>query len=469
MGAATGANVRNIRLSAKQAVAIRLLENNPLVTQVLYGGAAGGGKTWLGCMWQIRRRLDYPGTRGAIGRDELKKLHRTTLKTFMDCWVEFWADSDHNVSMTYNQQAGAIRFSNGSEIVLLDLHQYPSDPDFTSALGSLELTDAFVDEVTEVTERAVQILYSRIRYSLDHLPVKEPKLLMAGNPAHNWVKFRFIKDEQGNAVQLPSHRAFVPALLSDNPDPEFQRIYSKTLSQLSQYDRDRLLYGDWDAVARDGGEAFYSFDPENHVQDVPHIETIGAVHLTFDQNVVPYMTLLAVQVVLDGANAQLRVFREYCLKHPRNSTKAVCEAFIAEYGTKTGGVFIYGDASGSKRDTRAAQSDYDIAASVLRAKMSSTSNRVQRSNPEVRKRVLFLCAIFEGRVPGITIAIDKRCMNLIADLLYIKQDANGGKVKKRITENGVSFEQYGHTSDALEYLVTTVFASQFRAFEKIMQ
>lgn len=423
---------------------MRRLDESPEVTEVLYGGAAGGGKTWLGCMWQIRRRLDYPGTRGAIGRDELKKLRRTTLKTFMDCWAAYWANSTHDVTIRYNEQAGAIQFSNGSEIVLLDLHQYPSDPDFTS-LGSLEITDAFIDEATEVTEKAVQILTSRIRYRLDALPIREPKILLAGNPAHNWVKFRFIKDEDGNPVQLPVHRAFVSALLSDNPDPEFQRVYGKTLANLSHYDRRRLLEGDWDAVARDGGEAFYTFDPDLHTGHVPFLPDVPVVHLSFDQNVVPYMTLLAAQCVYDDAGAlEIRIFREYCYRHPRNSTKAVCEGFLLEYGDLVNEVFYYGDASGNKRDTRAAVSDYDIAAATLRAKVSGRSNRVQRSNPEIRKRVLFLCGIFENRVPGVRLVIDKSCGNLINDLLYIKQDANGGKVKERATENGVSFEKYGH-------------------------
>lgn len=472
MGVAAGideANIRRVRLSGKQAKAIRLLDNSPDVTEVLYGGAAGGGKTWLGCMWQIRRRLDYPGTRGAIGRDELKKLRRTTLKTFFDCWATFWADSTHAVTIRYNEQAGSIQFSNGSEIVLLDLHQYPSDPDFTS-LGSLEITDAFIDEATEVTEKSVQILTSRIRYRLDLLPVREPKILLAGNPAHNWVKFRFIKDQDGNAVSLPDYRAFVPALLSDNPDPEFKRIYGKTLSQLGHYDRQRLLEGDWDAIAREGGEAFYSFNPDVHVSDVPFLTDVPVAHISFDQNVVPYITMIAAQCRYDtDGTLEIRVFREYCLRNPRNTTQALCEAFLSEYGERVNEVFYYGDASGNRRDTRAAKSDYDIAAAALRAKVSGRSNRVQRSNPEIRKRVLFLCSIFEGRVPGVRIIIDRSCTNLVSDLLYIKQDANGGKTKERATENGVSFEKYGHTSDALEYLVTVAAQNIFKSFERLIQ
>ena len=446
-----------------------MLEESPTVTEVLYGGAAGGGKTWFGCMWQIRRRLDYPGTRGAIGRDQLKRLKRTTLKTFFDVWAEFWQHNAEGVKMQYAEHSGGIRFSNGSEIVLLDLHQYPTDPDFT-ALGSLEITDAFVDEVTEVTEKAVQILSSRIRYRLDALPIREPKMLLAGNPAHNWVKFRYVRDEEGEPVTLPPHRAFIPALLSDNPDPEFRRIYGKQLEQLGHYDRARLLEGDWDAVAREGGEAFYSFDPERHVQDVYYLDDVPVAHLSFDQNVVPYITLLAAQVrYLDTGETEIRIFKEFCLKHPRNTTRAVCEAFLVEYGERTREVFIYGDASGSKRDTREARSDYDIALATLRSKASSRALMVQRSNPEVRKRVLFLCAIFEGKIPHLRVIIDRNCRNLIADLLYIKQDANGRKLKATTNENGVRYEQYGHTSDALEYLITTVAERQYRNFEKLLQ
>lgn len=468
MGAKNDNSLR-IRLSQKQGKAWRLLEESPDVTEVLYGGAAGGGKSWFGCMWQIHRRINYPGTRGAIGRDELKKLKRTTLKTFVDCWNTFWRFNQQGVTCKHNEQNGSISFSNGSEIVLLDLHQYPSDPDFTS-LGSLEITDAFVDEATECTEKAVQILSSRIRYRLDHLPVREPKMLLAGNPAHNWIKFRFVRDEEGVSVVLPPHRAFVAALLTDNPDPEFRRIYGKQLAQLSHYDRRRLLDGDWDAVAREGGEAFFSFNPELQVGDIQFLPGIPVAHLSFDQNVVPYITLLCAQVQYtpDGT-MQIRVYKEYCLKHPRNKTQDVCEAFLLDNADRVSEVFVYGDASGNRRDTRAAISDYDIAQNVLRSKVSNRSYRVQRSNPEIRKRVLFLCSIFEGRIPGVEIVIDRGCYNLINDLLYIKQDANGGKFKQQTTENGVRFEQYGHTSDALEYLVTTVADKQFHDFERLLR
>lgn len=58
-------------LSVKQTIALDYLEDKT-TNELFYGGAAGGGKTALGCYWQIKNRLKYPGTRGLIGRAKFK-------------------------------------------------------------------------------------------------------------------------------------------------------------------------------------------------------------------------------------------------------------------------------------------------------------------------------------------------------------------------------------------------------------
>jgi phage terminase large subunit len=466
MGATQTKETVTTRLSERQATAWHLLENDPTAEEVFFGGSAGPGKSFLGCLWKMYRRIRHPETRGLIGRNEYVDLRDSTLQTFLRTWNDYGRFNPLGITGSFNGQDRVFRFSNGSVEYFRHLSYDPSDPDF-HRLGSTEYTDVFVDEMPECSERAIDIVGSRIRYRLIG---GVPKFLGAGNPANNWTKWRYIKDEEGRPSILKDYQRFVSALLSDNPDPEFRRIYQKQLEKLPFYDRQRLLYGDWDAVPRTGGEAFYTFDPERHVQDVWFLPELPVMHLSFDQNVKPYLTLLAAQCRYDEAGAlEIRVVREYCLKHPRATTQAACEAFLSEFGTRVQGVYIYGDASGNKRDTRAARSDYDIAEATLKAKVNGNSRRVQSYNPEVRKRVLFLCAIFEGKMPRASIVIDRSCHNLIQDLSYIKQDANGGKLKELTTENGVRFEKYGHTSDAFEYLLTTILKTEFQNFERLIQ
>lgn len=222
----------------RQIEALQHLATDSNVEQVLYGGAAGGGKTKFGCMWQIQRRLKYAGTRSLIGRSKLDTLKKTTLNTFFETAKEFGLVADKHY--TYNGQTNVIKFFNGSEIVLKDLFAYPSNPNFDS-LGSLEITDYFIDEVAEVTEKAVNIVHSRCRYKLNEFGLI-PKGFLSCNPSKGWLYNEFyIKN---NRNELPEHRAFVQALPQDNP--YLPVAYIESLRRLPEYDRKRLLEGNWE-------------------------------------------------------------------------------------------------------------------------------------------------------------------------------------------------------------------------------
>ena len=58
-------------------------------TEILYGGGAGGGKSFLGCAWLLISAIKYPGTRYLMGRSELKRLKQSTLKTFLSIGREW--------------------------------------------------------------------------------------------------------------------------------------------------------------------------------------------------------------------------------------------------------------------------------------------------------------------------------------------------------------------------------------------
>jgi len=200
----------------KQNEALRVLGNSHPARVVLFGGAAGGSKSFIGCAWQISRRFKYPGTRGLIGRSKLDTLKKTTLKTFFE--VAGMLGLAPNEHYTINNQTHVITFANGSEIILKDLFAYPSDPEFHS-LGGLELTDAYVDEAAQVSKRAIDILQSRIRFKLREYDLP-PKMLLTCNPSKGWLYNEF----------------YAPHKMDNLPQ----------LERLPEIDRRRLLYGDWE-------------------------------------------------------------------------------------------------------------------------------------------------------------------------------------------------------------------------------
>jgi len=228
----------NFKPLTRQSEALKFLSVDSDVETILYGGAAGGGKTMLGCMWQILRRLKYPGTRSLIGRAKLDTLKKTTMATFFQVAHEIGLKAGED--FIYNQQSHIIKFSNGSEIILADLFLYPSDPMMTD-LGGLEITDAFIDEATEITEKAYSIVSSRIRYKLNEFGLK-PKILLTCNPSKGWIYNQFYLPYKNQ--NLPQHLAFVQALPGDNL--YLPESYVTSLTRLPEADRKRLLEGDWE-------------------------------------------------------------------------------------------------------------------------------------------------------------------------------------------------------------------------------
>tara|TARA_R110000772_G_scaffold382_2_gene1359 strand:- start:1408 stop:2751 length:1344 start_codon:yes stop_codon:yes gene_type:complete len=224
----------------KQKKALKtLFSNTNGVSEVLYGGAAGGGKSWVGCEWLIVSCLKYPESRWLMGRSRMKDLKLTTYQTFINVCKS--VGLKQGVHWKLNGQYNVITWFNGSEIVLKDLFQYPSDPDF-DGLGSLEITGAFIDEVNQCTQKAKDVVMSRIRYKLDEFGLT-PKIFMSCNPAKNWVYNDFYKPSTDGTL-LP-YRVFIQALVDDNQF--ISKHYKENLRRLTdRASKKRLLFGEWE-------------------------------------------------------------------------------------------------------------------------------------------------------------------------------------------------------------------------------
>lgn len=224
-----------MKLLQKQKNAVYYLKDN-ITEEVLYGGAAGGGKSKLGCLWLIEMCQKYPGTRWLMGRSKLKNLRETTLNTFFETVSGLGLAGQYK----YNAQDHIIRWYNGSEILLKDLYLYPSDPSFDS-LGSLEITGAFIDECNQVSYTAWQIVKSRIRYKLTEYNLM-PKMLGTCNPAKNWTYKEFYKPHRDGVLE--PYRRFIRSLPTDNPF-----LPKSTLASMLRFDKvkkERLYFGNWE-------------------------------------------------------------------------------------------------------------------------------------------------------------------------------------------------------------------------------
>jgi phage terminase large subunit len=272
-------------LTIKQTRALDLLESEQ-ITEGYYGGAAGGGKTKLGCYWQLKRRFKYPATRGLLGRAKLKTLKETTLQTFFETAKEQGVKRGVHFDLTSSQDKefpNCLVFENDSLIYLKDLFAYPSDPEFDE-LGSLEITDAFIDEAPQVTAKAKNIVKSRMRYKLVEydddgklLWKIKPKLLMAGNPSKGWPYSEFYKAAKDGTLE--KHRAFIQALPKDNkhlPDS-----YIETLLTLDKNSRERLAFGNWEYD--DDPDALCDYDKivDIFTNDFPELDD-GKFYITAD-------------------------------------------------------------------------------------------------------------------------------------------------------------------------------------------
>jgi hypothetical protein len=226
-----------MELSIKQTIALDLLEDKT-TNEILFGGGAGGGKTALGCYWQLKQRLKYPNTRGLIGRAVLKTLKETTLVSFFQ--VAKMQGLEAGKHYKYNGQMSQIELFNGSIILLKDLYAYPSDPNFDE-LGSLEITDAFIDEANQIEDKARNIIKSRIRYQLDENDLI-PKVLYTCNPAKNWTYSEFYKPQVDGTIA--NNKQFIPSLIDDNPF--ISKHYKQNLLTLDTVSKERLLFGNWE-------------------------------------------------------------------------------------------------------------------------------------------------------------------------------------------------------------------------------
>lgn len=244
----------DLKLQPKQGVAF-----NSEANEILYGGAAGGGKSHL-----MRVIAIYLCT--AVAHVQVYLFR----KTFPDLWknhmegptsfpvmLSEWVNAGF---CQINYSKNTIDFFNGAKIFLCHC-QY--DKDVYGYQGA-EIHVLLIDELTHFSDFVYRYLRGRVR--LGGLQVPEdlrwmlPRILCGANPGgvgHNWVKNTWIDFAPAFDIKTSAreeggmNRQYIPARLEDNPalienDPEYE-YRLEGLGNKALVDAMRL--GDWDIVA----------------------------------------------------------------------------------------------------------------------------------------------------------------------------------------------------------------------------
>ena len=446
--------------------------NRDLPKVILGGGAAGGGKSYLGSCWLVSSCIRFPDLRAVVGRKTLKSIKRSTLNTLKKVMREWGLVEYTNYKI--NNLENYIEFWNGSTITMLEMADNPSDPTF-DRFGSSEYSIALIEEVSECSQKAVDTLYSRLRWNVSNTFVT-PRMLLTTNPCMGWVRERFVQDDDGNPALLEPGDAYVPFTLFDNPDEEFRKAYQESLAGIKDKAvRERLLYGNWDFIDTNVQAAYWEFDGEKHLVSGLRERVYNPLKplvLSFDFNVVPYMSALELQ--LDYDKKKVYVLREHIGN--ADAKKNNTPAFSREISNKlmneqhSGGLIVTGDPAGKARSTQTEDgtNNYTIVYNNLRnVNLKPKENVLPKQPPQVT-RLEFENSIFSGDMNGWTVEIDMRCRKFTEDLIYQRKNEDGTKNKKKVTDpkSGVKYEQYGHLSDCFDYAVCSLISSEWKKFQK---
>jgi len=431
------------------------------ITRVIYGGQAGGGKSFLISLWLDYMCRTYEGTRYYMARETLKDIKESVLLTFFDV-IKITGST-----CKYNEQKSKITYPNGSEIYLLEVFAYPSDPNFDS-FGSREYTGGAIEEGITVTKRAADILISRTRYKHDVYNLY-PKQLITCNPGDGWIKEEIVIPQlEGNPKK--KNEIFINATLASNPNKEFADRYTKTLEEnLTAYDRERLLNGNWNAKPKSGAEFLKEFNQDKHVKRglFNTYNPNEPLHITFDENLHPYITCEIWQIHKPNDMRFVRQLWEICLKPPRNRRKEVAKEIVKKfYGVHRGGVIVYGDASSQKEETDKEPGENFFTDILEGIKVLNPRLRVPSKNPPVLSKGGFLNLIFEKGYRNITIEVDSECKTSIDDYAYAVEDEDGTILKKKVKDPNtqISYEKHGHNIDAMSYFICEAFMSDFNYY-----
>jgi hypothetical protein len=388
-----------------------------------YGGAMGGGKTYVCLLTLILLCKAYPKSKWCVIRESIPTLKRTTLESFKKLVPS-------NFIKSFNQQDFIYTFTNGSQILFM-AENYDDDKDFDRFKG-LEVNGFLLEQIEELREELLKICFIRAgRHLIDKMP--RPLILANVNPTLTWPKDQiYTRYVDGT---LPPDWYYEPAKISDNPALYNDKVYMYNVTaHLDPLTKARMIDGDWSAFAVDK-PYFYNFSIGSHVikeyKPNPHLPLL----ISYDFNVEP-MTATVGQKIDQMTG---RIFDEIEIRS--GSVEEVNEVIQSKYNGWRYNIDITGDATGRNREKvkRGNINAYRQIKDDLELK--DYNIQVPSSNPAHKDSRILCCSVLQHADFKIT----ENCKKTINDCVHAQVDEHGELMKTK--------DQGRHFFDNVRYTI----------------
>jgi hypothetical protein len=224
--------------------------------EVLYGGAAGGGKS--DCLIaEATRYVNVPGYKAIIFRRTFPQLQEIIDR----CWNLY-----PKIGGVYKASEHRWYWDTGAFVQLSHMQHETNKYDHQGK----EYHSAFFDEATQFLESQYIYIHSRVRNPPPGVQLRIRSTTNPGGVSHVFFKKRFIDIADPCTPYIDpvtgQSRCFVPATVYDNPTiMESDPLYIRRLEALPEIERRRLLYGEWSIFEGQAipelSDAFHGCDP----------------------------------------------------------------------------------------------------------------------------------------------------------------------------------------------------------------
>lgn len=433
---------------------------------VLFGGAIRGGKTYaLLALFLVLCRV-YPGSRWAIVRRDLP----TIKKNLYPSWDKIKPTS---FIKSHNHETHTVTFKNGSQIIFFP-ESYDTDKELNRWRG-LEVNGFGFEEINECQEAAFYKAFERAgSYVIKGIKIQPKPLVVATcNPTNGWVK-EVIYDKWVKNTLKPAWKYIQSRIYDNIPLLTEQPHYLPSLKEnLNKFEYEVFVEGNWDIQLKTGGEFYKCFEPNDHIKPAFYNPALP-LHISWDDNVNPYLPLGIFQIITHRNEKGVVEFEELVMIDeikgitPGNTVKSVCAEFTRRYQGHEAGLFVYGDATAEKEDTKLEKGYSFFRLAIDYLKHFKPQLRLNKSNPSVVMRGNWINTVFEKEIGNLRFIIGENCKTAINDFILLKEAADGTKSKEMETDpkTKVRYQVVGHFTDLFDYIACTAFMGKFQAYQK---